>query len=99
MIPSHIKVAKVWYRVNLKQATRQNVDGYVQYLPRQIYVYTHRKDGEAIKPVVQRETFWHETVHAILYEMQHPLYNNEKFVTAFAKNLSKTIDSARFEHE
>jgi hypothetical protein len=38
-------------------------------------------------------------VHAILYEMQHPLHNNEKFVTAFAKNLSNLIDTARFEHE
>jgi hypothetical protein len=99
MIPSHIKVSKVWYRVNLKPQTRSNFDGYIQYVPRQIYVFTHRKDGAPIKPVLQRETFWHETVHAILYEMQHPLYNNEKFVTEFAKNLSKVIDTARFEHE
>jgi hypothetical protein len=42
------------------------------------------------------ETFWHEVVHAILYEMDSRLFSNERFVDTFAKHLSSAIRSARF---
>jgi hypothetical protein len=43
------------------------------------------------------ESFWHELVHAILYDMdEHKLNRNEAFVTAFAKRLSEAVDSAAF---
>lgn len=44
-----------------------------------------------------RETFWHELTHAILAEMDSPLFKNEAFVTKFAKHLHTAINSARFE--
>lgn len=39
-------------------------------------------------------TFWHETTHAILYDMNHPLRDDEKFVTAFSKRLAQVVDTA-----
>ena len=42
-------------------------------------------------------TFWHELVHAILYDMNHPLYRDERFVTRFAQRLSQSIRTAKFE--
>ena len=44
-----------------------------------------------------QDTFWHELVHAILYEMGHRLYSDEKFVDTFSTHLSRSINSARFE--
>jgi hypothetical protein len=41
-----------------------------------------------------QETFWHELTHAVLYEMDHPLYRSEVFVTRFAQLLNKAINSA-----
>lgn len=43
------------------------------------------------------ETFWHEAIHAILYEMGSSLYRDEKFVTAFSKGLNQLVHSAKFD--
>jgi hypothetical protein len=44
-----------------------------------------------------QDSFWHELVHAILYDMErHNLNRDESFVIGFASRLSKAIDSARF---
>jgi len=42
-----------------------------------------------------QETFWHELTHAILYEMDHPLYRNEQFVTKFSTLLNRAINTAK----
>lgn len=39
-------------------------------------------------------SFWHETVHAILYDMGDPRWNDEKFVTEFSKRLGQVTESA-----
>ena len=39
-------------------------------------------------------TFWHELTHAILHDMEHPLRNNEGFVTGFSTRLAKAIRTA-----
>ena len=41
-------------------------------------------------------TFWHELTHAILYDMDCKLTNDEKFVTAFANRLDEAIKTAKF---
>lgn len=42
----------------------------------------------------QHETFWHEVVHTILYDMGHTLNKDEAFVTAFSSKLNQIIESA-----
>lgn len=39
-------------------------------------------------------TFWHEVTHAILYDMGHPLYKDEAFVTAFSNKLTQVVETA-----
>ena len=41
----------------------------------------------------QMGTFWHELTHGILIDMDHGLWNNERFVTAFASRLHKAIEN------
>lgn len=55
-----------------------------------------RYGGKRRNPQDIAETFWHETTHAILRDMDHPLWNDEKFVTAFSKRLTQVIYTARF---
>lgn len=61
-----------------------------------IYYSIKAIDIKPRKPKLMRESFWHETTHAILSEMSHPLCKNEQFVTQFSRMLSRAIDSARF---
>lgn len=59
-----------------------------------------RKKGEATGRAYRKEeiddTFWHEVTHAILFDMGHPLWDNESFVDGFAQRLSKMINTAKF---
>ncbi len=44
-----------------------------------------------------KESFFHELVHAILYDMDaHRLNRDEKFVTEFSNRLSKALSKAVF---
>ena len=51
---------------------------------------------ELRKPKDMNVTFWHEATHAILHDMNSPLWKDEKFVTAFSTRLAKMVDSAKF---
>jgi len=42
------------------------------------------------------ESFWHETTHAILYDMKDPRWDDEEFVIAFSKRLTQVIHTAEF---
>lgn len=55
-----------------------------------------RHKGKPRKPQDIAETFWHEVTHAILYDMYHPQWSDEAFVTAFSKRLTQVIYTARF---
>jgi hypothetical protein len=51
---------------------------------------------EVRAPKDMTESFWHETTHAILYDMKDPRWNDEEFVTAFSKRLTQVIHTAEF---
>jgi hypothetical protein len=40
------------------------------------------------------DTFWHEVVHAILFDMDHRLATNEEFVTRFSRRLNEIVHTA-----
>jgi hypothetical protein len=62
-------------------------------------VCTHEAvDGAAPQPRNQddiSETFWHEATHAILHDMGHPLWRDEKFVSDFSKRLNQLVLTAK----
>lgn len=89
-LPKRIRVGQRWYSVEIIEAMLDKCYGKVFYNTKSIRVRRR-------KPACMADTFWHEVVHAILYEMEHPLYRNERFVTDFADKLSKAIKSAEFQ--
>ena len=89
-IPKTVKVGKNKYWIQYKQRTPKTFYGSVYYDRKIIEVFKHADKAR------ERNTLWHEITHAILYEMDHELYRDEAFVTAFADKLSGAIDSARF---
>lgn len=87
-IPSSIKVGRKKYKVEQRKRMPLMVTG-------RLYVHSGvLQIGAAStnKPL----TFWHEVTHAILHDMDHPLWDNEDFVTKFSKRLAGVIKSAEF---
>ncbi len=99
-LPRKIRVGKKLYTVDILETMLQSGDmARVHYDRNRIEV--GKKSGVTGRRYSRKEmndSFWHELVHAILYDMdEHRLNRNEKFVTEFAHRLSEAIDSARFE--
>jgi len=54
-------------------------------------------NGRRFSKADLRESFFHELVHAILYDMNaHKLNRDEVFVTEFAQRLAKTLNKVEF---
>lgn len=96
-IPVSFKVDKKPYAVSLVRHTRpKGTMGTVYYDLRRIEIATHssRSDRRFTKAEMA-DTFWHEVTHAILRDMGHSLWRNEKFVTAFSRRLTEVVMTAR----
>lgn len=88
--PKQMTVGKTVYKIDYKYKAAKTIHGSVNLGSKKITMYM------CPNKVVERNTFWHEMVHAILYEMNNELWHDEAFVTEFADKLSGAIDSARF---
>jgi len=99
VLPRLIRVGSKRYSVEVIEALldKQKV-GRIQYDEQRIQIGTRNGNTNRKLPASEiRDSFWHELVHAILYDMgRHNLNRDEAFVIAFASRLSKAIDSARF---
>ena len=89
-IPTRVTVGKRHYWVHEKPR-KKGLHGRVYFGTRAIVIHNHEDKA------VDRNTFWHELTHAVLFEMGSKLFRDEKFVTEFADKLSGAIDSARFD--
>ena len=98
-IPRRMRVGKRMYSVEVVEALiDKNCMGRVNYQNRNIQIATHHSPGRKIAGADIRDSFWHETIHAILHDMgEDSLNKNERFVTRFANRLTKAIETARFE--
>ena len=89
-IPRRIRVGARMYSVDIVQSMQRSRDlGRIWYESGTVHILKR-------KPEQMCDTFWHEIVHAILYDMDSRLYNDEKFVTEFAGRLARAIKSAEF---
>lgn len=97
-IPRRMRVGKKMYSVEVVEALiDKNCMGRVNYANRLIQISSHRSPGRKIAGSEVRDSFWHETVHAILHDMgRDHLNRDEAFVIGFASRLSQAIDTARF---
>ncbi len=69
--------------------------GEVDHTKRVVTIATQSNlTGRSFKTEEVSDTFWHEVTHAILHDMNHTLWNNEKFVTRFANRLNEIVNTA-----
>lgn len=94
-LPKEVRVGAKRYAVVRKYANLSKT-GRIDYEDGTIAVATRDSKGIRLSKEEQHEVFWHELTHGILNDMGHPMRDNERFVTAFAKRLNKAIFSAKF---
>ena len=96
-IPKSFMLGKHRYTVRLQGQLPYGDWGKCYPDAKLILVATHAKTGKPRKetgPQGLGVSFWHETTHAILHDMDHPLWCNETFVTEFSRRLGQVVESA-----
>jgi hypothetical protein len=97
-IPSRFLLAGKEITVRLRRAVGRGLLGRMWLDVGVMEIATHHKGKlrPLRGPYGLPQTFWHESVHAILYAMGNPLYKDEAFVNAFATLLTQAIETAEF---
>lgn len=96
-IPQSFKLGNRLYNVHFTQAMPgRGHMGEVDYVKRQVTIArTSNVTGRSFKTEEIDDTFWHEVTHAILKDMGHKLWDNERFVTNFSRRLTEVINTAK----
>ncbi len=96
-IPKAFKLSNRKYNVHFTQAMPgRGHMGEVDYALRKVTIATNSNlTGRSFKTEEIDDTFWHEVTHAILKDMGHSLWNNERFVTRFANRLTEVVNTAQ----
>lgn len=100
-IPRKVRVGNRWYSVEVVEMMKEKRRmAYVDYIKAAITIGTRSNiTGRRFSQDDVEENFWHELVHAILNDMKHPLRDNERFVTMFARRLARAVKSAKLPHD
>jgi hypothetical protein len=96
-IPKSVMVGKKKYYIHLQRSAKRNAWGCIYFLVPSIYISTH-SEGKP-RPAAGRDgmntIFWHEIMHAILHDMNHPLNKDEQFVTEVSRRLAQVCETAK----
>lgn len=98
LIPKSFNLGGLPYKVRVTNRVRgpRGSIGRVDYKSRAIDIAAvNYWTGTALPTKEISDTFWHEVTHAILDDMNHPLYRDEEFVTAFAKRINEVVLTAK----
>lgn len=97
-LPSRVRVGTKSYSIDIVETMLRKGDMGRVFYDEGVIRLAKRSNtcGRRYCKAEMTETFWHEMVHAILHDMEHPLYNNEQFVSRFARRLASAIQSAKF---
>ena len=98
-IPRRMRIGKKMYSVEIVEAMlEKRRKGTINYTAQTIRLGQRSNvTNKAFHPEQVQETFWHEVIHGILYDMGRSTLNrDERFVNEFAYRLTKAINSARF---
>ena len=95
-LPTRMRVGKKWYSVEVVEAMLHRRDMGRTFYPEQCIRLGKASNvtGRKFTKDELADTFWHEVTHAILHDMNHRLWNNEKFVTRFANRLNEIVNTA-----
>lgn len=95
-IPTEMQIGNKKYAVVQPEQIGKGWDkGVVDVKAKRIELGKKDVAGSKFSAEERYETLFHEMTHAILYEMNHPLWRDEKFVKRFAKHLTDAICTAR----
>ena len=97
MIPYSFRLGRMKYSVHTPTLMPSGCLGEVHYAAAVMKIAWVGRKGVARTPTQRGETFWHEVTHAILHDMENPLWKNEKFVTEFSKRLDQVIRTAKLQ--
>lgn len=92
LIPKSFKIGRRRYNVRTVPDSRRYA-GLIVPEAKAISIMQRYK-GKPRSAEQQAGTFWHEVTHAVLYEMDHVLWGNEKFVTEFSTRLHQVMQTA-----
>lgn len=97
-IPHMLRIGNRKYSVEIVEAMlEKRWQGAVHYDNQHIQIARNSNvSGRKFKEHEMHATFWHEVTHAILHDMDHSLYLNEKFVDEFSTRLAQAVKTARF---
>jgi len=84
-LPVSIKIGRKTYEVELVNALPHDYNGRIYFEEKVIKILRTGKRK-------MQEVFWHEVLHAILYDMRRHDLNNEAFVKAFCKRLYQVLE-------
>lgn len=96
-IPTKFRLGDKTYEVALVRHTKpKGTMGTIYYDLCRVEIATNSgRTDRSFKHEEIADTFWHEVTHAILRDMKHRQWNDEKFVTAFANRLTQVITTAK----
>jgi hypothetical protein len=94
VIPKEFRLGRKRYTVSLLEKMYRGVYGRCYPSAGCITVATTFR-GTPRTPKHMAETFWHEVTHCVLHDMGHPLWKDEKFVTAFSQRLNQVVHTAK----
>ena len=97
LIPKKVKVGRKWFDVEMLDTMPKKGTMGRAFFQSQLIQIAQRSNrtGRTFKPAEISDTFWHELTHAILHDMEHPLWEIERFVSGFAERLNRAVNSAR----
>jgi hypothetical protein len=97
LIPKKFTLGSRTYTVQMVRHTApKGTMGKVYYDLGRIEIATNSgRNDRSFKQEEIDDTFWHEVTHAILRDMGHKLWNNERFVTDFANRLTQVVNTSK----
>ena len=97
LIPKQFDLGDKTYKVELVRHTKpKGTMGTIYYDRHRVEIATDSGlSDRSFKQEELTDTFWHEVTHAILRDMNHRQWNDEKFVDAFAKRLTQVVTTEK----
>lgn len=95
IIPKEISLGDRVFKIEFKQKLPQFCLGRIHHNEGVIEIATHDARNNARSADAMYETFWHEVVHGVLFQMTHEYWDNEEFVAEFAAILTDVMLKAK----
>lgn len=94
-LPQNIPIGRRTFAVVRARRLPGICMGLMDWTNKTITLATHDRQGNRYSAAEMYDSFVHEVAHAVLRDMRHPLWNNERFVVAFSRRLAPALKGVR----